>query len=115
MSAPGACRRYHSLISSGAFPFDAYSDAWSQNSSSPSMADDTHTITALLHGWHAGRQDDAHRLMDLVYSELHKLAARQMRKERGEHTLQTTALVHEVYVRLCASEPIDWQNRSHFF
>lgn len=53
--------------------------------------------------------------MDVVYSNLHKIAAREMRRERGDHTLQATALVHEVYLRLSGSEPIDWQDRAHFF
>ncbi len=53
--------------------------------------------------------------MEVVYGELHQIAARQMRRERGEHTLQATALVHETYLRLFGSEPIDWQNRAHFF
>lgn len=79
------------------------------------MADDTHNITGLLQEWRAGKQGAANRLMELVYGELHQLAARQMRRERGEHTLQATALVHETYLRLCGSESIDWQNRAHFF
>ena len=53
--------------------------------------------------------------MELVYGELHRMAARQMRRERDDHTLQTTGLVHETYLRLCGSEPIDWQDRGHFY
>jgi RNA polymerase sigma factor (TIGR02999 family) len=79
------------------------------------MADDTHKITGLLLDWRAGKPEAANRLMELVYGELHGLAARQMHREHGDHTLQTTALVHEAYLRLCGSEPIDWQNRGHFF
>jgi RNA polymerase sigma-70 factor (ECF subfamily) len=79
------------------------------------MADDTHEITGLLRAWRTGEPEAASRLMELVYGELHRLAARQMRRERDNHTLQTTALVHETYLRLCGSEPIDWQNRGHFF
>jgi RNA polymerase sigma factor (TIGR02999 family) len=79
------------------------------------MPEDTHKITVLLQEWRAGKQNAANRLMELVYGELHRLAAGQMRRERGEHTLQATALVHETYLRLCGSEPIDWQNRAHFF
>jgi RNA polymerase sigma factor (TIGR02999 family) len=78
------------------------------------MAHDTHEITGLLLKWRAGETEAASRLMELVYKELRGLAARQMRYERGEHTLQATALVHEAYLRLCGSEPIDWQNRAHF-
>lgn len=79
------------------------------------MADDTHNITGLLQDWRTGKPGAANRLMEVVYGELHQIAARQMRRERGEHTLQTTALVHETYLRLFGSEPIDWQNRAHFF
>ena len=79
------------------------------------MADDTHHITGLLQDWRTGQPGAANRLMEVVYGELHQIAARQMRRERGEHTLQPTALVHETYVRLLGSEPIDWQNRAHFF
>ncbi len=53
--------------------------------------------------------------MDLVYGELHEIAAREMRREHGEHTLQTTAIVHEAYLRICRSEPINWENRAHFY
>ena len=53
--------------------------------------------------------------MDLVYAELHRIAAREMRREHGEHTLQTTAVVHEAYLRICRSEPIDWKDRAHFY
>ena len=79
------------------------------------MADNTHNITGLLQDWRTGKPGAANRLMEVVYGELHQIAARQMRRERGEHTLQATALVHETYLRLFDSEPIDWQNRAHFF
>jgi RNA polymerase sigma factor (TIGR02999 family) len=72
-------------------------------------------ITRLLGEWRAGDQDAANRLMELVYSELHQIASREMRRENAGHTLQTTALVHEAYVRLCGSSPVDWRDRSHFF
>jgi RNA polymerase sigma factor (TIGR02999 family) len=74
-----------------------------------------HELTRLLHGWRAGDNEAANRLMELVYSELHEIASREMRREHGEHTLQTTALVHEVYLRLCGASSIDWKDRSHFF
>jgi RNA polymerase sigma factor (TIGR02999 family) len=57
----------------------------------------------------------ANQLMELVYGELHRMAGRQMRRENRALTLQTTALVHEAYLRLCGSEPIQWQDRVHFF
>ena len=79
------------------------------------MSQDPHAITRLLEEWRSGNQDAAARLMDLVYRDLHRMASREMRRERGEHTLQTTALVHEVYLRLCGAEPIQWADRTHFF
>ncbi len=78
------------------------------------MAEDTYNITDLLNGWRAGNQEAANRVIELLYSELRRLAARLMRNERDGHTLQTTALVHEVYLRLCGSAPLEWQNRAHF-
>jgi RNA polymerase sigma factor (TIGR02999 family) len=79
------------------------------------MAEDSHTITRLLLDWRSGNKDATARLMELVYRELHQMASRQMRRERGEHTLQTTALVHEAYIRLCGVQQIQWHDRAHFF
>jgi len=79
------------------------------------MAEDSHTITRLLLDWRSGNKDAAARLMELVYRELHQMASREMRRERGEHTLQTTALVHEAYIRLCGAQHIQWHDRAHFF
>jgi RNA polymerase sigma-70 factor (ECF subfamily) len=79
------------------------------------MGEDEHAITRLLHEWRSGNKDAAARLMELVYRELHCMASREMRRERGEHTLQTTALVHEAYLRLCGVERIQWKDRTHFF
>jgi RNA polymerase sigma factor (TIGR02999 family) len=53
--------------------------------------------------------------MELVYDDLHRIAAREMRREHGGHTLQTTAVVHEFYLRIWRSEPIDWRDRAHFY
>ncbi len=53
--------------------------------------------------------------MPLVYDELHRQASRYLRKEREGHTLQTTALIHEAYLRIVGAGEIEWQNRSHFF
>jgi RNA polymerase sigma factor (TIGR02999 family) len=72
-------------------------------------------ITALLHKWRSGDPEAGSQLMDLVYAELHRIAAAEMRRQRGPHTLQTTALLHEAYLRMCRSEPIDWQDRRHFY
>lgn len=79
------------------------------------MSEDSHAVTRLLEEWRSGDQHAASRLMERVYRELHQMASRAMRRERSEHTLQTTALVHEVYIRLCGAEPIPWEDRAHFF
>jgi RNA polymerase sigma factor (TIGR02999 family) len=62
-----------------------------------------------------GREGASDRLIPLVYGELHDLAVHYMRAERGDHTLQPTALVHEAYLRLVDQRQASWQNRSHFF
>lgn len=79
------------------------------------MPDDAQEITGLLQEWRAGNKEAANRVMTLVYGELHRIAAREMRREHGEHTLQTTAVVHEAWLRLCGSAPVNWNDRSHFF
>src|ERR1700704_6574133 len=72
-------------------------------------------ITALLGDWNRGNQTALNQLLPLVYAELRRVAARQLRNERADHTLQPTALVHEVYIRLVDQRQGDWQNRAHFF
>lgn len=72
-------------------------------------------VTQLLIDWRGGDQAALDRLMVLVYDELHALARRYMKQERGEHTLQTTALVNETYLKLVGGQSPDWQNRAHFF
>ena len=72
-------------------------------------------VTNLLIQLKKGHRDAESRLMPLVYAELRRLAGRYMRGERPGHTLQATALVHEVYLRLVGHEDVDWQNRAHFF
>jgi RNA polymerase sigma-70 factor (ECF subfamily) len=79
------------------------------------MDEEPHTLTLLLHDWRNGDLDAANKLMELVYDELHRIAAREMRREHREHTLQTTAVVHEAYLRLSGAQPVDWQDRGHFF
>lgn len=74
----------------------------------------SHTITTLLEQWRAGNKEAANRIVELVYDELHRIAAREMRREHGEHTLQATALVHELYLRLCGSDALDCKDRAHF-
>ena len=72
-------------------------------------------ITALLNGYSRGDKDALDRLMPIVYDELRRQAARYLRRERAGHTLQTTALIHEAYVRLVDQRNVQWQNRAHFF
>lgn len=72
-------------------------------------------VTGLLRRWGGGDREALDRLMPLVYRELHHMASRYMTKERGGHTLQSTALVHEAYVRLVDQRVADWQNRAQFF
>ena len=75
----------------------------------------THEVTRLLAEWAKGNQRALDDLTPLVYEELRQLAAGYLRKERVGHTLQPTALVHEVYLRLVDQKNQSWQNRSHFF
>ena len=72
-------------------------------------------ITQLLIDWSKGDQAALERLMPLVYSELRRLASNYLRRERGEHTLQPTALVNEAYLKLVDQRNAKWQNRAHFF
>jgi RNA polymerase sigma factor (TIGR02999 family) len=72
-------------------------------------------VTALLREWSAGDRDALERLMPIVYAELHKLAASYLRSERGDHTLQPTALVNEAYLRIVGQRSVSWANRAHFF
>src|SRR5687767_15867696 len=71
-------------------------------------------VTLLLADVQNGRPDAAHQLMPLVYDELRRLARGQMRRERSDHTLQATALVHEAYFRLVDQPGRTWENRTHF-
>ena len=74
-----------------------------------------HEVTQLLLDWSNGDQLALDRLMPLVHTELRRLAAHYMRGERPGHTLQTSALVNEAYLRLAGHEEIQWQDRAHFF
>ena len=73
------------------------------------------SVTALLDDWSRGNTSALNQLLPLVYAELRRIAARQLRSERSNHTLQPTALVHEVYLRLVDQRHVDWQSRAHFF
>ena len=74
-----------------------------------------HEVTRLLQAWSEGDEGALQDLMPLVYSELHRLARRYMAGERSGHTLQTSALVNEAYLRLVDVKKVNWQNRAHFF
>lgn len=79
------------------------------------MDTDQADITTLLSDLALGKQGAAEELIPLVYLELKRLARAYMRRERGDHTLQTTALVHEAYLKLVRQRGVNWQGRSHFF
>jgi RNA polymerase sigma-70 factor, ECF subfamily len=72
-------------------------------------------ITRLLQAWGAGDPAALDRLAPLIYGELHRMAGRHMRRERSADTLQTTALVHETFLRLVDAKNAGWQDRAHFF
>lgn len=72
-------------------------------------------VTQLLVNWRNGDESALDQLMPIVYDELHRLAKRYMSRERRNHTLQTTALVNEAYLRLVGQGQVEWRNRAHFF
>jgi RNA polymerase sigma factor (TIGR02999 family) len=72
-------------------------------------------VTQMLIDWGKGDHDAPHRLMPLVYDELRQLAQHYLQRERADHTLQATGLVHEAYLRLVDQSTTTWQNRAHFF
>ena len=72
-------------------------------------------VTQLLVSWSHGDQAALERLMPLVYGELRRLASAYLRHERSNHTLQSTALVHEAFMRLVNQRDVQWRNRAHFF
>jgi RNA polymerase sigma-70 factor (ECF subfamily) len=95
----------------GAVQFKLLSDA--QDGATGRAAKDQ--VGELLRAWSDGDTSALERLTPIVYDELHRLARRYMRGERPDHSLQTTALVNEAYVRLVGYERMQWQNRAHFF
>jgi len=72
-------------------------------------------VTRLLRAWGQGDLQARDELVPLVYHELRRRAAAYLRRERADHTLQPTALVHEAYLRLLGQRRVAWQNRTHFF
>jgi RNA polymerase sigma factor (TIGR02999 family) len=79
------------------------------------MNESTHDVTRLLQAWRRGDSAALDQLVPLVYEELHRLAHCYMAREWANNTLQTTALIHEAYLRLVDANEIEWRNRVHFF
>jgi RNA polymerase sigma factor (TIGR02999 family) len=79
------------------------------------MTSSPHEVTQLLVAWGNGDETARDQLMPLVYAELHRLAHHHMNRERPGHTLQTSALVNEAFVRLVDQKDVRWQSRAHFF
>jgi RNA polymerase sigma factor (TIGR02999 family) len=79
------------------------------------VASSSSDVTRLLLRWSEGDADALERLVPLIYDELKRIASHQLRRERPEHTLAPTALVHELYLRLVDQRGATWQNRAHFF
>ena len=75
----------------------------------------SHEVTELLVDWSNGNPQALEQLMPLVYKELHRLAASYLRRERSGHTLQSTALVNEAFLKLVDQTRVQWKNRAHFF
>jgi len=72
-------------------------------------------VTELLVGWNKGDEEALGKIVPLVYDELRELASRYLQREPADHVLQTSALVHEAYVRLTDKKDVPWQNRAHFY
>src|SRR5258708_39522806 len=79
------------------------------------MSQPPQNVTQLLIGWGQGDKEALDKLVPIVYDELRRQAARYLRHERAGHTLQTTALIHEAYLRLIDQKNVHWQNRAQFF
>src|SRR5215467_951716 len=76
---------------------------------------ETHEVTLLLSALSQGDRNAASKLVPVVYGELRRLAGSYMRRERQDHTLQATALVHEAYLKLVEQRSVNWQSRAHFY
>ena len=77
-------------------------------------ANPSYTATELFYRWRAGNEDALNEFLPMVYEELRRVARRHLQRERANHTLQTTALIHEAYLRLVDQGPKNVQNRAHF-
>lgn len=76
---------------------------------------ETQKITQMLRDWSGGNYAALEGLMPLVYAELHRQAESFLRRERPDHTLQATALIHETYLKLIDQRDVNWESRTHFF
>jgi len=96
---------------------DPVMDVTSERVGSPNLDTQStgHAVTRLLKEWSEGDRAALEKLLPLVHQELHRLARRYMRRERAAHTLQTTAVVNEAYLRLVDQQRADWRSRAHFF
>jgi RNA polymerase sigma factor (TIGR02999 family) len=79
------------------------------------MSDSDHDVTVLLREWSAGNQQALTELLPIIYDELRRVAHQYLHREHADQTLQTTALVHEAYLKLIDQRSVNWQNRAHFF
>lgn len=75
----------------------------------------TQAITEILREWSDGKREAFDKLMPFVYDELHRQASRYLRRERSDHTLQTSALINEAYLKLIDQKDVEWESRTHFF
>jgi RNA polymerase sigma factor (TIGR02999 family) len=75
----------------------------------------THEVTALLQAWNSGDELALQKLTPLIYEELYRSAKRSISRGRRDNSMQTTALINELYVRMLDVKPVTWQNRAHFF
>jgi RNA polymerase sigma factor (TIGR02999 family) len=79
------------------------------------MTPSSSNVTQMLHDWSHGDREVLDKLVPVVYEELRRQATRYLKRERPGHTLQTTALIHEAYIRLIDQKNVHWQNRAHFY
>lgn len=110
---PMRCCRREATIALRGFP--ALNDDHMNDDQRPHESTMQHDVTRLLIDLQQGAEGAADQLMRMVYRELHLLAEHFLRRERADHTLQPTALVHEAYLRLTGQRETSWQNRSQFF
>jgi RNA polymerase sigma factor (TIGR02999 family) len=92
-----------------------FPEGGSVSMSTPDLPPASPDVTHLLRNWRDGDEEARNQLMGVVYEELRRQAGRYLRRERSDHTLQPTALVHEAYLQLIDQSRVNWENRAHFF